>query len=45
MTPADVSPVVVAAPLAFVLGVFAGLWLSSFYRIVKRNGKDRDNAP
>jgi uncharacterized protein YneF (UPF0154 family) len=31
--------VLVAAPIAFLVGVAVGFWLSSFYRIVKRNGK------
>lgn len=35
---AAVSDLAVAAPLAFLLGLVIGLFLCSFYRIVKRNG-------
>lgn len=27
--------------LSFALGVLVGWWVTSFYRIVKRNGKDK----
>jgi hypothetical protein len=43
LTPADIAPVVTAAPVSFLLGVFVGLWVSSFYRIVRRaNGTKRE---
>jgi hypothetical protein len=35
---ATVTDLVIAAPLAFAFGLIVGLFLSSFYRIVKRNG-------
>lgn len=40
---ADIRAVAEAAPISFLLGLFVGLWLASFYRIVKRtNGTKRE---
>lgn len=48
---ADVRTLAEAAPISFLLGLFVGFWLSSFYRIVRRqaparhdvgNGRDTD---
>jgi hypothetical protein len=35
---ADIRTLAEAAPLSFLFGLFVGFWLSSFYRIVRRNG-------
>lgn len=40
MIAATVTDVVVAWPLAFLIGVVIGLGLSSRYRIAKRSDKD-----
>jgi len=42
---ADIRTLAEYAPLAFLLGVLIGLWLASFYRIVKRRNHNRGDDP